>query len=588
MSETKKKTYIVNTVYRSFLLVCVLSMVSATLGGLIDNVIVGRFLGTEALGAMGIVSPVMFLFMALGVLCASGGAILVSQALGQGDTERVRNVFSTAVCFDVLAGVVVCALGLIFTRPLAALLGARGALAELSVQYLRGFLFSAPPVIALGVLMQLVQIDGSPRLSLLATVVMTVSDVIFDLLVVVFHAGMFGMALATTLSNYLACVVLAFHFRKSSCTLKLVRPRAPLRALRSMSLTSLPAVMTVGGELVRTTILNNWLAVISVSAVAALNVRAQAQNLIGALALGGAQAIAAMTAMFYGEEDREAIGLSLRSALRQGLAVNCAVAVIFALIPSVFPLLMGLRGGEALQMARTAVRWLAISLPLRFVNLLLSQYYQSTQRTARAVLISFTEVLIAPVVLAAVLKGPLGVTGVWLAFPAAEALTLLLILAALSAGKARGSLRDRVLSLPEGFGGKEEDKLSVSIGNSMDEVMALIGQAYAFGEERGVSRKTLDKLSLCIEEMAGNIVQHAFPPGQKRWFDLLIYVKPDSILLRMRDNGRPFDPLACLRERAQDDPDATLGLKVINGITDSFEHRSGVGLNITLMTLHRE
>ena len=578
MNEARKKNYIVNTVYRSFLLVCVLSMVSATLGGLIDNVIVGRFLGTEALGAMGIVSPVMFLFMALGVLCASGGAILVSQALGQGDTERVRNVFSTAVCFDVLSGVVVCALGLIFVRPLAALLGARGALSELSVQYLRGFLFSAPAVIALGVLMQLVQIDGSPRLSLLATVVMTVSDVVFDLLVVVFRLGMLGMALATTLSNYLAVAVLAFHFRKDSCTLKLVRPRAPLRTFRSMALTSLPAVMTVGGDLVRTTILNNWLAAISVAAVAALSVRAQAQNFIGALALGGAQAIAAMTAMFYGEADRGALGLSLRSALRQGLAVNCAVAVVFALIPSVFPLLMG----------RTAVRWLAISLPLRFVNLLLSQYYQSTQRTVRAVLISLTEVLIAPVLLAALLKGPFGVTGVWLAFPAAEVLTLLLILAYLLAGKTRGSLLDRVLALPEGFGGEEADKLSVSIGNSMDEVMALIGQAYAFGEERGVSRKTLDKLALCIEEMAGNIVQHAFPPGQQRWFDLLVYVKPDVIFLRMRDNGRPFDPLACLRERAQDDPEATLGLKVINGITDSFEHRSGVGLNITLMTLRRE
>ena len=285
MNEAKKKNYIVNSVYRSFLLVCVLSMVSATLGGLIDNVIVGRFLGTEALGAMGIVSPVMFLFMALGVLCASGGAILVSQALGQGDTARVRNVFSTAVCFDALAGVIVCALGLVFVRPLAALLGARGTLAELSVQYLRGFLFSAPAVIALGVLMQLVQIDGSPRLTLLATVVMTVSDVVFDLLVVVLHAGMLGMALATTLSNYLAVAVLAFHFRKDSCTLKLVRPRSPLRAFRSMALTSLPAVMTVGGDLVRTTILNNWLAAISVAAVAALNVRAQAQNLIGALAL---------------------------------------------------------------------------------------------------------------------------------------------------------------------------------------------------------------------------------------------------------------------------------------------------------------
>ena len=269
----EKKNYIINTVYRSFLLVCVLSMVSATLGGLIDNVIVGRFLGTEALGAMGIVSPVMFLFMALGVLCASGGAILVSQALGQGDTARVRNLFSIAIYFDVLSGVVVCALGLIFIRPLAALLGARGALVELSVQYLRGFLPSAPAIIALGVLMQLVQIDGSPRLSLLATVVMTATDVIFDLLVVVLRAGMLGMALATTVSNYLAVAVLAFHFRKSSCTLKLVRPQAPLRTLKRMGLTSMPAVMTVGGELVRTTILNNWLAVIAVSAVAAMNVR---------------------------------------------------------------------------------------------------------------------------------------------------------------------------------------------------------------------------------------------------------------------------------------------------------------------------
>ncbi len=562
-------------------------MVSATLGTLVDNVIVGRFLGTEALGAMGIVSPVMFLFMALGVICASGGAILVSQALGQGDTERVRNVFSTAICFDVIAGIAVCVLGMIFLRPLAELLGARGALAELSVQYLKGFLFSAPAIVSLGVLMQFIQIDGSPRLSLLATVVMTVSDVIFDLLVVLFHGGMFGMALATTVSNYLACVVLAFHFRKSSCTLGFVRPRSPLRALREMSLTSMPAVMTMAGELVRTAVLNNWLAVIAVSAVAAMNVRAQAQSFIGALALGGSQAVAAMTAMFFGEEDREAIGLSLSSALRQGLAGNCAAAVVVALIPSVFPRLMGLEGGEALRMASAAVRWFAVAQPLRFVNLLMSQYYQSTRRTARAVFISLMEVLAAPVLLAGLLKGPFGVNGIWLAFPAAELLTLIMILLPAAAGGSRGSLFSRLLLLPEDFGGSDADKLSVSIG-SMEEVMELIDKAYAFGEEKGVARKTLDKLSLCIEEMAGNIVQHAFPAGERRRFDLLVYIKPDAILLRMRDNGRPFDPLAFLREQAQDDPEANLGLKVINGITDSFEHRSGVGLNISLMTIRRE
>ena len=87
--------------------------------------------------------------------------------------------------------------------------------------------------------------------------------------------------------------------------------------------------------------------------------------------------------------------------------------------------------------------------------------------------------------------------------------------------------------------------------------------------------------------MAGNVVQHSFKPGEKRWFDLLVYIKPDTILLRMRDNGRPFDPLARLREQAEHDPEKNLGLKVINGITDSFEYRNGVGLNICVMNLLR-
>lgn len=141
--------------------------------------------------------------------------------------------------------------------------------------------------------------------------------------------------------------------------------------------------------------------------------------------------------------------------------------------------------------------------------------------------------------------------------------------------------------LPDKFGGREEDRLSVSIGNSMDEVRDMIKRAYDFGEQHCIDRSTLDKVSLCIEELAGNIVKHAFKPGEKRWFDILIYIKEDRIFIRMRDNGRQFDPLAYLREQAKDDPSAGIGLKIINGITETFEYHSGVGLNISVMTLKR-
>jgi anti-sigma regulatory factor (Ser/Thr protein kinase) len=195
------------------------------------------------------------------------------------------------------------------------------------------------------------------------------------------------------------------------------------------------------------------------------------------------------------------------------------------------------------------------------------------------------EVLVASVAVAAILKGPMGADGIWLSFLIGECLTLIITLIVVWVMGKHGSLMDRILMLPEGFGGRDEDRLSVSIGNSMDEVMDMIKRAYEFGENHGINISTLDKVSLCIEELAGNIVQHAFKPGEKRWFDLLIYVKEDRIFIRMRDNGRPFDPLTYLREQAEDDPEAGIGLKIINGITENFEYHSGVGLNISVMTL---
>ena len=587
--KTGSNEYLVRNTYRSFLLVSVLSMMSTMLGGLIDNIVVGHFLGAKPLAAMGIIMPVMSLYMALGTFCSSGGSILVSHALGRGDMEQVHNIFSAAIIFDFTAGIVICALGEIFARPLVIFLGATGELVELSINYIRGFMPAALALILFPVLMQFVQIDGSRKLPLIATLTMSVTDVVLDLMTaLVFHNGMFGMALATTISAYMAIAVLCLHFFRKTSTLRLKRPPKVLKLIGAMAVTSAPVVLTMVSELVRTTILNNMLVTVSLGAVAALNIRTQAQNLVGALSAGGAQALGPVAAMFYGEEDREALGNSLRASMKMGLIINTIAAAVFALFPFVFSLLMGVTDPETKEMTDAAVRCFAIAMPLRFVNMALSQFYQSTRRNGISVFIRVLETLAAPVAAAMLLMPFLGANGVWIAFIVGEAVTLLVTIVLILVKKpGSGPVMDRALLLPDDFGGKAEDKLNISIGNSMDEVMELSRSVYVFGEERGIPRATLDKLSLCIEEMAGNIVEHSFKPGEKRWFDLLIYVKPDVILLRMRDNGPPFDPLAALREQAADDPEKNLGLRVINGITDSFEYRSGIGLNMCIMTLKR-
>jgi Na+-driven multidrug efflux pump len=99
-----KNNYVVKKVYRSFVLVSILTALTATLGILIDNIIVGRFLGVEALGAMGVVGPISLIFSAFSNICSGGGAARASQAIGRGEHKQVNLVFTVTMLFIAISG----------------------------------------------------------------------------------------------------------------------------------------------------------------------------------------------------------------------------------------------------------------------------------------------------------------------------------------------------------------------------------------------------------------------------------------------------------------------------------------------------
>lgn len=80
-----RNDYIVRKLYYSFVKVSILSALTATVGMLIDNIIVGRYLGPDA---MGVVGPVSLLLSAFGNICSGGGTARASQAMGRGTGSR--------------------------------------------------------------------------------------------------------------------------------------------------------------------------------------------------------------------------------------------------------------------------------------------------------------------------------------------------------------------------------------------------------------------------------------------------------------------------------------------------------------------
>ena len=581
-----KNDYIVRKTFYSFVLVSILSSLTATAGMLIDNVIVGRYLGSEALGAMGIVGPVSLVFSAIGNICAGGGGARSAQALGRGERDQFCLIFTTCMLFVLIVGTILTVLGLLFAPAIAVLLGAKDTLVEPATEYLYGFFLGTVPTILLSAMMCFIRIDGSPKLPLICISVMSVANIVLDVMMVhVFHQGMFGMALATTISYILAVATASTHFLKKSAMLRLVKPKGFLSDLSKTVYTGFPTAISRISDTCKVMLLNNLLVTyVSIAAVTALNVRTTASNFLGAVVLGIGQATTPTIGMFFGEEDRTAMKDTLKTTLKLGLSINGILAVVLLIFPNFFVKLLGVTDGPLMNMSAMALRVFGLCMPLQLISSVLLNYYQCTKRVAMATMICVLQSLVYTVLFAIILIHPMGATGVWIAFLLGELLTLLTVGVVLCIRNRKFVLSmDSLMMLNENFGGNPKDRLELSIGNSMDEVMAISSGIYKFGRNRSLSQDTLNMLSLCIEEMAGNVVQHAFKPGEKRWLDLTIVDKPETVIVRIRDNGSPFDPLAYQRAGEGEG----FGIPMIQKLAQNIEYRRSMGLNNLIIHLSK-
>lgn len=582
-----KNNYVVKKVYRSFVLISILTALTATLGILIDNIIVGRFLGVEALGAMGVVGPISLIFSAFSNICSGGGAARVSQAIGRGEHEQVNNVFTVTMLFIALSGGLMTVLGVLFAPKFALLLGAHGDLFAPTTDYLRGFFLGAIPTILTSALMGFIKIDGSHRLPLLCIGVMTLVNIVLDLaMVLIFRLGMFGLALATSIAYCCAALTAMTHFRKDYCSLRLIVPRKTAGELLSLITTGAPTAISRICDTAKITTLNHLLVTAAgAGAVAALNVRTQAYNLVGALIMGAGQALVPIAGLFYGEEDRTSLCDTLTEALKVGLFLCVIAGSMLLLFARGFVSLLGVHDAQTLNMASDAVRLFAVGMPLQLINLVLMNFYQSTRSTSMASTICILQQLVFTTGFSLVLVGPLGVNGVWIAFLLGETCTILttLLLVARRNGAFPRRLTD-VTMLPDSFGGKKTDRLELSAGNSMEDVVRVSRSAYAFGKEHGIEGHLLNSLAICTEEITSNIVRHAFVPNKSQYLDIIILLRSDKLIIRTRDNGALFDPVTFLRTH----PDSGhLGLLLTSGLADDISYRRSVGLNNLTISLNR-
>lgn len=181
----------------------------------VDSIVVGKYVGDNALAAVGASGPLLNLLLVLFMGVATGAGIMVAQYFGAKDRENLSTTVGNAITLTVIASLFMTVLGLILTRPFMVLLGTPADILDMSCDYLiiifAGFIGSAFYNIISGILRGL----GDSVMPLLFLLLACGLNVVLDLLfVAVFHMGVAGVALATIIAQAISAIF---------CILRLVR-----------------------------------------------------------------------------------------------------------------------------------------------------------------------------------------------------------------------------------------------------------------------------------------------------------------------------------------------------------------------------
>ncbi|MCF2555103.1 MATE family efflux transporter [Faecalicatena contorta] len=181
----------------------------------VDSIIVGNYIGSEALAAVGSSGSIINLLIGFCVGASAGAGVVISQYYGAQNKEGVRKAVHTTIAISIVAGLIMTVAGVLLVPVILRMMGTPAEVFKQAVIYLQvyfgGIFFSVIYNMSAGILNAV----GNSRRSLLYLIIAAVSNIFLDLLfVVVLRMGIIGAALATDVSQFISCIfILAFLIR---------------------------------------------------------------------------------------------------------------------------------------------------------------------------------------------------------------------------------------------------------------------------------------------------------------------------------------------------------------------------------------
>ncbi|MDD3402970.1 MAG: MATE family efflux transporter [Hespellia sp.] len=415
----------INRMFTKYVSQNIFGMIGISLYILADTFFISRAEGANGITALNLVLPLYSFIFAIGSMMGVGSAIRFK--IGRAKQEESAELyFSNALIFALIFGAFFMVIGGVFPDRLLALLGGNDVIVRIGTSYTRIFMLFAPFFMWNYICNAFVRNDGAPTIAMAATLLSSLFNIVMDyVLMFPLGMGMAGAALATAVSPIIGICICCIHFFSRKNTVKFLWKLPSVKRLGQSCQLGVSAFIGEFASGVTTMVFNGIILTLSGNVgVAAYGVIANTALVAISVFNGVAQGSQPILSDCYGKHERVAV----RKVLKMGVATAMVLAlsllaVVYLGADRIVAVFNSSQDTQMAGYAASGIRIYFIGFLFAGYNIVGTGYLSAIDSAGWAFLASILRGVVAIVLCVVTLSFLFGMTGVWLAFPAAELLT---------------------------------------------------------------------------------------------------------------------------------------------------------------------
>lgn len=401
----------------------VIAMTASSLYNMVDSIFIGHGVGPMALAALGISFPLMNIGAAFGAAVGVGGATLMSLRLGQRQYDKANNVLGNMVALNIIMGLVVGIVSIIFLDPILKFFGASEQTLPHAHDYMLILLLgNVVTHLYLG-LNAALRSASKPRAAMIATIVTVVLNTILDpIFIWPLHMGIKGAAIATVLAQAIVLCWQLWQFSRQHELLHLEwRYLKPARAIVKdiVSIGISPFAMQLTGCVVAIFMNNALMTYGSDLAVGAYSIANRLGFVFFMVIIGICQGFQPIAGYNYGARNMDRV----KRVLRLTITASVIAMTVGWIIGEVFPEACARLFSSDEQLIAISIRGIRINMlffPVIGYQAVVTNFFQTIGKVRISIFMSLSRQLLFLLPMLLLFSSLWGLDGVWFSLPASD------------------------------------------------------------------------------------------------------------------------------------------------------------------------